>query len=116
MRAYDWAFMEPVRKTFYDITITALSVAVALVIGLIELIDPLSDKLSISTGPLAATGELNLNYVGFAAVALFVVTVVTVVTVVFVVTVVTWVVALAVRRFERIEEKRSARLKPAESE
>lgn len=38
--AYGWAFMKPVRKVFYNITITALSVAVALIIGVIELCSP----------------------------------------------------------------------------
>jgi high-affinity nickel-transport protein len=35
--AYDWAFSQPVRKVFYNIAVTGLSVAVALVIGTIEL-------------------------------------------------------------------------------
>jgi high-affinity nickel-transport protein len=96
--AYDWAFMKPVRKVFYNITITALSVAVALIIGLIELVGLLSEKLAITSGPLAAIAGLDLNYVGFGVVGLFVLT---------------WVVALGVWRFGRIEEKWSARLAPA---
>ena len=48
--AYGWAFAKPVRKIYYNITITALSVAVALVIGSIELIAVFSDKLSLSGG------------------------------------------------------------------
>ncbi|MEP7091687.1 MAG: HoxN/HupN/NixA family nickel/cobalt transporter [Nocardioidaceae bacterium] len=93
--AYGWAFSRPVRKVYYNITITALSVAVALLIGTIELVSILADKLSVETGPVAWVGSLDLNHVGFAIVGLFVVT---------------WVVALAVWRFGRIEERWSAGL------
>jgi nickel/cobalt transporter (NiCoT) family protein len=93
--AYGWAFSRPVRKVYYNITITALSVAVALIIGTIQLISILSEKLSIDAGPLAWIGALDLNYVGFAIIGLFVLT---------------WVVALAVWRFGRIEERWTADL------
>ena len=49
--AYGWAFLKPVRKVFYNITITAVSVAVALVIGTIELIGVLADQANITSGP-----------------------------------------------------------------
>ena len=42
--AYGWAFAKPVRKLYYNITITALSVAVALIIGTIELVTVFSDS------------------------------------------------------------------------
>jgi high-affinity nickel-transport protein len=93
--AYGWAFSKPVRKVYYNITITGLSVAVALIIGTVELISILTEQLGITTGPLAAIGSLDLNFVGYAIVALFVLT---------------WVVALAVWRFGRIEEKWTAAL------
>jgi high-affinity nickel-transport protein len=93
--AYGWAFSQPVRKVYYNLTITGLSVAVALIIGTIELTSILTDRLDITTGPLAAIGRADLNLVGYAIVALFVLT---------------WVVALAVWRFGRIEEKWSAGL------
>ncbi len=95
--AYGWAFMKPVRKVFYNITITSLSVAVALIIGIIEIVSIVTSRLGIDSGPLAAIGNLDLNYVGFAVVGLFVLT---------------WVVALLVWRFGRIEEKWSAGLRP----
>jgi high-affinity nickel-transport protein len=95
--AYGWAFSRPVRKVYYNITITALSVAVALVIGTVELVSILTERLSIDTGPLAWVGGLDLNHVGFVIVGLFVAT---------------WVVALAVWRFGRIEERWSGRLAP----
>jgi nickel/cobalt transporter (NiCoT) family protein len=91
--AYGWAFSKPVRKVYYNITITGLSVAVAMVVGAIELISILTDQLKITHGPLAWLGALNLNYVGYFIVGLFVLT---------------WVVALSVWKFGRIEEKWSA--------
>jgi high-affinity nickel-transport protein len=95
--AYGWAFSRPIRKVYYNITITGLSVAVALIIGTIELLGILGDKLSITTGPVAWIGGLDLNYVGFVIVGLFVVT---------------WVVALGVWRYGRIEERWSRHLAP----
>jgi high-affinity nickel-transport protein len=96
--AYGWAFSKPVRKVYYNITITALSVAVALIIGTVELVSILADRLGIASGPLAVIAGLDLNVVGYAIVALFVLT---------------WVVALAVWKYGRIEEKWTAGLVPA---
>ena len=93
--AYGWAFSRPVRKVYYNITITGLSVAVALIIGTIELVSIFTDRLNIRSGPLAAIGNLNLNMVGFAIVGLFVLT---------------WVIALGIWKFGRIEEKWNAHL------
>jgi len=98
--AYGWAFSKPVRKVYYNITITGLSVAVALIIGTIELISILTDKLSIHSGPLALLANVDLNYVGYAIVTLFILT---------------WVVALAVWRYGRIEEKWSANVRASSS-
>ncbi|MGZ4483255.1 MAG: Nickel transporter NicT [Nocardioidaceae bacterium] len=98
--AYGWAFSKPVRKVYYNITITGLSVAVALIIGGIELVSILADRLDITSGPIAAVGSVNLNEVGYAIVALFVLT---------------WAVALGVWRFGNIEEKWGAGLVPARS-
>ncbi|MGZ4603962.1 MAG: Nickel transporter NicT [Kineosporiaceae bacterium] len=93
--AYGWAFSKPVRKVYYNITVTALSVAVALIIGGVEIISILVDKLGIDSGPLAWIAGLDLNFVGYAIVGLFVVT---------------WIVALAVWRCARIEDRWSERL------
>ncbi len=88
--AYGWAFSKPVRKVFYNIVITGLSVAVALIIGGIEIISILIDRLGITTGPLAVIGGLNLNTVGYAIVVLFVLT---------------WVIAVLAWRYGRIEQR-----------
>ena len=63
--AYGWAFSKPVRKVFYNITITGLSVAVALIIGTIELLVVLADKLSLDGGLWDFVAGLDLNLVGY---------------------------------------------------
>ena len=99
--AYGWAFMKPVRKVFYNITITSVSVAVALIIGTIELASVVADQAGITSGPLAAVAGIPLDYAGYAIVGLFVLA---------------WVVALGVWRYGRIEERWSADLAPASRE
>jgi high-affinity nickel-transport protein len=88
--AYGWAFAKPVRKVFYNITITSISVAVALVIGTVELVGVFADQAEITTGPLAAIAGIPLDYAGYGIVALFVVS---------------WAFALGVWRLGRIEER-----------
>jgi nickel/cobalt transporter (NiCoT) family protein len=88
--AYGWAFARPVRKVYYNIVITGLSIAVALVIGLIELGGLLGQELGLQHGPLVWLGSIDLNTIGFWIVGLFVVT---------------WVLALAIWRFGRIEQR-----------
>ena len=66
--AYGWAFAKPVRKIFYNITITWLSVVVALVVGTIELMSVLAEKLALTGEPWDFVAGLDLNYVGYAIV------------------------------------------------
>ncbi|MFI9326508.1 HoxN/HupN/NixA family nickel/cobalt transporter [Kitasatospora sp. NPDC052868] len=96
--AYEWAFSKPVRKIYYNLTVTGLSVLVALVIGSIELVGLLGEKLDITSGPVAWVGELDLNLVGYAIVGLFVLT---------------WAAAIAYWKLGRVEEKWSAGLATA---
>ena len=96
--AYGWAFSKPVRKVFYNITITGLSVAVALLIGSVELLGLFAGEFGWSGGFWDWVSNLDLNIVGYAIVGLFVVT---------------WLVALGVWKFGRIEERWSANLKQA---
>src|SRR3954454_25059385 len=94
--AYGWAFSKPVRKIFYNITITGLSVAVALLVGTLELLSVLAGRLDLTGGIWDFASNLDLNVVGYAIAGLFVAT---------------WAVALAVWRFGRIEERWSVNLR-----
>ena len=46
-KAYGWAFVTPIRKIYYNITMTGLSIFIAFVIGTIEIVGLLSDKLAL---------------------------------------------------------------------
>jgi nickel/cobalt transporter (NiCoT) family protein len=88
--AYGWAFSRPVRKIYYNITITGLSVAVALLIGSIELLGLFAGQLGWRGPFWDWLGGLNLNVVGFVVVGMFVLT---------------WAIALLIWHYGRIEEK-----------
>jgi high-affinity nickel-transport protein len=94
--AYSWAFAKPVRKLFYNIAITGLSVAVALMIGTLELLSVLADRMGLSGGVWDFVTGVDLNVVGWAVAGLFLLT---------------WAVAVAVWRFGRIEERWAAEAK-----
>jgi nickel/cobalt transporter (NiCoT) family protein len=96
--AYGWAFSNPVRKIYYNITVTSLSVAVALAIGSIELLQVLSMKLDLSSGFWAWLNGLNFGLLGYVLVALFVLT---------------WAVSALVWKTARIEERWTAFLDPS---
>ena len=72
--AYGWAFSQPVRKVFYNLTVTGLSVAVALVIGTIELLSIAVERLDLSGGFWDWVAGIDLNAVGYVVVGLFVAT------------------------------------------
>ncbi|WP_231984944.1 HoxN/HupN/NixA family nickel/cobalt transporter [Mycobacterium sp. E796] len=88
--AYGWAFASPLRKIYYNITITGLSVAIALLIGTVELLGLFAGQLGWRGPFWRWLAGLDLNTVGFAVVGMFVLT---------------WAVALLVWRYGRIEEK-----------
>ncbi|PZR69381.1 MAG: HoxN/HupN/NixA family nickel/cobalt transporter [Solirubrobacterales bacterium] len=91
--AYGWAFSKPVRKVYYNITITGLSIAVAMFIGTIELVGLITDKLGLKGSVVDWFQNFNINTAGLIIVGMFVAT---------------WLIALAVWRFARIEEKWTA--------
>ncbi|MBV8989956.1 MAG: HoxN/HupN/NixA family nickel/cobalt transporter [Solirubrobacterales bacterium] len=93
--AYGWAFSKPVRKIFYNITITGLSVAVAVVIGTIEIGGLIASQLNLSGSFWNWFENIDVNFLGFLIVGMFVLT---------------WAIALAVWRYGRIEERWSAHL------
>ena len=88
--AYGWAFSNPVRKVYYNITVTGLSVAVALLIGSVELLGLLANQFRWSGALWIWIGGIDLNAIGFLIVGMFVVT---------------WAIALLVWRYGRIEKK-----------
>jgi len=88
--AYDWAFARPVRKVFYNLTITGLSVFVAFFIGTIEILGLLGQEFNLSGGFWSFMGNFDLNKAGFVIVGVFVLT---------------WAVALSIWHFGRIEQK-----------
>jgi nickel/cobalt transporter (NiCoT) family protein len=94
--AYGWAFSEPVRKVFYNLTITGLSVAVALIVGTTELLGLAAGELGLKGAFWTAVSQININTLGYVIVGLFVAT---------------WAVALLVWRFAGIEERWSADLR-----
>jgi high-affinity nickel-transport protein len=74
--AYGWAFMKPIRKLYYNMTITAVSVAVAVVIGSLETLNLIGDQLGLSDGDgfWGAIGDLNDNFgvLGYLIIGFFV--------------------------------------------
>jgi high-affinity nickel-transport protein len=88
--AYDWAFAKPIRKIYYNLTITGLSVFVALFIGTVEILGLIAQETKLSGGFWAYMQNFNINRAGFIIVGVFVVT---------------WIVALAIWHFGQIERK-----------
>jgi high-affinity nickel-transport protein len=97
--AYQWAFSKPVRKVYYNLTITGLSVAVALIIGTVELLGLIADKAHLKGVFWDWIGTLDLNTVGYVIVALFFGT---------------WAIAMVVWKCAGIEEKWTTSLRRAE--
>ncbi|MBO0864115.1 MAG: HoxN/HupN/NixA family nickel/cobalt transporter [Mycobacterium sp.] len=95
--AYDWAFMQPVRKIYYNLIVTGLSIAVALLIGSIELVSILHDDFGWVDPISKWISDINLNNAGVAIVGLFAVT---------------WLGAIAYWKLANVE----ARWQPAERE
>ncbi|MFL5826743.1 MAG: HoxN/HupN/NixA family nickel/cobalt transporter [Thermoleophilaceae bacterium] len=89
-KAYGWAFASPARKLYYNITVTSLSVLVALVIGTVELLQVLSAKFGLDSGFWSWLGALDFEVLGYAVVGLFVLA---------------WAIATAVWKLRRIEER-----------
>jgi high-affinity nickel-transport protein len=89
--AYDWAFVKPMRKLYYNLTITLVSVVVAVLIGGIEVLGLLADQLKLKGGFWDVIGSLNdhFNDLGFAIIGIFILA---------------WVVSYAVYKAKRLDE------------
>jgi nickel/cobalt transporter (NiCoT) family protein len=70
-RAYDWAFINPLRRIFYNVTVTGLSAAVALLIGGLELVQILGPTLPVHGTLLRWVERLDLSALGYGIVVLF---------------------------------------------
>ena len=73
--AYDWAFVKPIRKLYYNLIITLLAVVIAVVIGGIEALGLLKEQLNLSGGFWSVVGLLNDNFnsLGFIIIGVFIV-------------------------------------------
>ena len=88
--AYGWAFSKPVRKVYYNIIITGLSVGVALYVGGLELLQVLANQLDLTGGLWDYVMSFNLNSAGYIIVAAFIVV---------------WSVALLIWKYGNIESR-----------
>jgi nickel/cobalt transporter (NiCoT) family protein len=89
-KAYNWAFVNPLRKIFYNISITSLSIAVALIIGTIELLQVLVGMLDLKGRFFGLVAGLDFGILGYMIVGTFLIA---------------WGVSAAVWKFGRIEER-----------
>jgi high-affinity nickel-transport protein len=89
-RAYGWAFSTPVRKLYYNLTVTGLSVVAALVIGGVELLQVVAEKWGLRGGLWDWIRGLELAGIGYLLVGLFVLT---------------WGVSYGIWRLGRVEER-----------
>jgi nickel/cobalt transporter (NiCoT) family protein len=89
-QAYGWAFSNPLRKIFYNISVTSLSVAIALLVGTIELVGVLADQLNWRGPVFNFLASLSFQRIGYVIVAMFVVT---------------WAGSVLIWKTRRIEER-----------
>lgn len=97
--AYGWAFLNPVRKVFYNLAITGLSVAICFFIGTIEVLGLLPVELHWKGHFWNDMSGFNINTAGFIIVAMFILT---------------WSGALVIWRYGHVEEKWGANLRSTE--
>lgn len=100
VRAYDWAFVNPVRKIFYNLFTTGVSVALALVVGTVELAQVAIEILGLHGPTFAWITGLDFAMLGYFVVGLLLLA---------------WILSMAVWRFGRFEQ-RLARLKAHDHE
>src|SRR6267143_2816304 len=89
LTAYGWAFLRPIRKIYYNLTVTVISVAVAFAIGGIELLQVLSSELKLSGPFWKSLGALDFETMGFGIIGIFVVS---------------WLASMAYWKYKRYDE------------
>jgi nickel/cobalt transporter (NiCoT) family protein len=89
-KVYNWAFLNPLRKIFYNITTTGISVAVALLVGTIELMQVMIGTLGLHGSMVDFIARLDFGILGYLIVGLFLLA---------------WGLSLAVWKFGRMEQR-----------
>ena len=89
-KAYGWAFSNPVRKVYYNLTTTGLSVFVALLVGTIEYVQVIANRLHVDNGFVRFIGGIDFQTLGFFIVGTFVVT---------------WIASVILFKVRRVEER-----------
>ncbi len=87
--AYGWAFLKPIRKIYYNLTVTVISVAVAFAIGGVELLQVLSNELNLNGPFWRSLGTLDFETMGFAIIGIFLVS---------------WLVSVGYWKYKRYDE------------
>jgi nickel/cobalt transporter (NiCoT) family protein len=98
-KAYGWAFVTPIRKIYYNITTTGLSIFVAFVIGTIEVLALLSEKLQLSGQPWDFIAGLDINTAGQVIVVVFLLV---------------WIGAVAYYKLAKVDERYASALRQAD--
>jgi nickel/cobalt transporter (NiCoT) family protein len=96
--AYGWAFAKPVRKVYYNLVITGLSIGAAFIIGTIEILGILTTEAHLHGAFWSVMANFNINVVGFCIAALFVLV---------------WAAALAYWRWGKVETRWAANVPAA---
>ena len=87
--AYGWAFLNPIRKIYYNLTVTVISVLVALAIGTAELLQVVASELNLTGTVWGWLGELDFETIGFGIIIIFLAS---------------WLVSVAIWKYRRFDE------------
>jgi high-affinity nickel-transport protein len=87
--AYGWAFLNPIRKIYYNLTVTVISVLVALVIGTAELMQVIANELGLTGPAWQWTNSLDFENIGFGIIFIFLAS---------------WIVSVAVWKYKRLDQ------------
>jgi high-affinity nickel-transport protein len=96
-KAYDWAFVNPLRRIFYNITATSLSIAVALLVGTIELLQVFIGLFDLHGGIFDGVARLDFSVVGYLIVGMFLLA---------------WGLSVALWKFGHIEQRYGTKFIP----
>jgi high-affinity nickel-transport protein len=87
--AYGWAFLNPIRKIYYNLTVTVISVLVALVIGTAELLQVMASELNLTGTVWGWLGELDFETIGFGIIIIFLAS---------------WLISFVIWKYRRFDE------------